>query len=132
MKDLDQLKLPGDQYLIWGSGPMAVREMRPARDVDILVSPKYWECLAQKYSVQGEKKNLIRIGVLEIWKDCRDLSFKIEEMLKDKDVIDGYSFMKLCYTIEWKKLWNRQKDREDILRIENFLKYSLMGEGLVQ
>ena len=120
LKDFDQLNVPGDQYLIWGSGPMAVREMRPARDVDILVSQEYWERLAQKYSVHGENKNLIRIGVFEIWKDCRDLTGKIEQMLKDRDVIDGYSFMKLCYTIEWKKLWNRQKDRDDILMIETF------------
>jgi hypothetical protein len=121
LKELDALQLPREHYLIWGSGPLAIREIRLARDIDIVVSQELWKSLTQKYAVQGEKKNLIRVGCLEIWNDCLNLTDKIDEMLQAREVIEGYPFMNLRYTIEWKKFWNHEKDKVDLPLIERYL-----------
>jgi hypothetical protein len=121
LKEIDQLRLPREHYLIWGSGPLAVREIRPANDVDLLVSKELWDELTKKFPTQLGRQNVIRIGGLEIWSDCLNLTDKIDEMLRNSDLIEGYPFMKLCYTIQWKEVYNRKKDCDDILMIKNFL-----------
>ena len=64
---------------------------------------------------------MIKIGNIEIWNDCMNLTDKIDVMIQDKDIIEGYPFMKIKYTIAWKKFLSRQKDIEDILILEKFL-----------
>lgn len=124
LEELKTLNLPEDQYIIWGSGVLAIRGIREASDVDIIVSKNCWNNLIKKYPVQGSKLNLLKIGNIEIWKDCMNLTDKVDQMIIDKDIIEGYPFMKLEYTIEWKTFLNREKDKKDILLLEKILKNS--------
>lgn len=41
LKELKKLNLPEDQYIIWGSGVLAIRGIRDASDIDIIVSKDY-------------------------------------------------------------------------------------------
>lgn len=117
---LNALNLPKDQYLIWGSGPLAVRNIRDSHDIDIVVLKNLWKTLTKKYPPQKEKKNLIKIKNIEIWSDC--LLSNIDELFANRDLIDGYPFMSLHDTIKWKKFLSREKDTDDIVLIEKFLK----------
>ena len=111
-----------DQYIIWGSGVFAIRGLRKANDIDIIVNKECWNKLIKKYPPHGEKVNLIKMNDIEIWNDCMNLTEQIDQMIKDKDVIEGYPFMKLKYTIVWKKFLNREKDQKDIALLEKLLK----------
>ena len=119
---IDQLKLPLKKYAIWGSGPLAIRNLRKAHDIDIVVKRDLWEELSNKYWVEGPKHNVIRIGDMEIWNDCLNLSNKLEEIINSAEIIEGYPFMKLSYVVEWKKYYNRDKDLHDIELIKQYLK----------
>ena len=51
MKYLDELlelELPSAEYAIFGSGPMAIRNLRENNDLDILVKEELWLKLCQK------------------------------------------------------------------------------------
>jgi len=51
MKYLDELKalaLPPDQYAVFGSGPMAVRGIREANDLDLIVKESLWDDLRKR------------------------------------------------------------------------------------
>lgn len=50
-----------------------------------------------------------------------NLTDKIDQMIMDKDLIEEYPFMKMKYTIEWKKFLNRKKDIKDLLILEKIL-----------
>ena len=119
LKNLNKLDLPKNQYLIWGSGPMAIRNIRQSNDIDLIVSKNLWDQLIDIYPVAS--KQMIRIGNIEIWNDCLNLTDKIDAMISNPDIFEGFPFMTLTDTIEWKRFMNREKDLKDIDLIEEYL-----------
>ncbi len=119
--DLNKLKLPKNKFAIFGSGPLAIRGIRESKDIDIIVKKEVWDELARKYRIEGEKKNLIKIDKIKVWKDWLNLSDKIDEMIDNADIIEGLPFVKLKYLLEWKKFMGRDKDIKDIKLIEDYL-----------
>lgn len=117
---LKKLNLPKDKFAIFGSGPLAVREIRDTRDLDIIVKPELWNDLAKKYTLK--KHNLIVIGNIEIYRDWLPWFDDANMLIDDADIIGGFRFVKLKYLLEWKKAMNREKDRNDIKLIEQYLK----------
>ena len=116
LKSLEELNLPKNQYLIWGSGPLAIRGIRESRDIDLIVSKQLWDHLEC-----SQTRKMIQRGNIEIWNDCLNLSHKIEQMISHPDMIYGFPFMTLTDTIEWKRFMNRGKDLNDIALIESYL-----------
>lgn len=127
---LAPLQLPIGSYIIAGSGPLAIRNIRRAVDIDILVNAHLWTILEAKYEVSGAKQNLISIGKIEIWKDWMTLTEQIDEMIKNCDLIDGFPFMKLEYVVTWKEHFGRNKDLQDIELINTFLESSKMSKPM--
>lgn len=121
LEALKGLDLPEGQYLIWGSGPLAIRGLREGRDVDLVVTEKYWRQLIQKHPVEGEKKNRIDLGNVEIWSDLMNLTDIIDEMIANCDWFEGQPFMKLSYVVRWKKWLGREKDLRDVKVIKEYL-----------
>ena len=118
---LPSFNLPLGSYVIAGSGPMAVRGIRDAVDIDILVNESLWNSLVQRYKVIGANKNEIVIGRVEIWKDWMNLTAKIDEMIENCEMIEGFPFMKLSYVIDWKLYLGRPKDIADIALLKDYL-----------
>jgi len=129
LKFLDELKtldLPSGQYAIMGSGPLAIRNLREANDLDLIVKQELWDKLAQKYPIQT--KETIRgtvisivIGNIEVYKYWLNLTPKINEMIDTAEIINGLPFVKLEYVIAWKKFMGRDKDKNDLKLIETYL-----------
>ena len=90
-------------YIIAGSGPLAIRDLREDRDIDILVNASLWNELLLHYIPQGTKKNSIVLGEIEVWKDWMILTDRVEEMVENCDVIDDFPFMKLDYVLQTKR-----------------------------
>ena len=125
MQFLEQLKalnLPTDKFAIFGSGPMAIRSIRETRDLDIIVTPDLWEILSKEHAASPDKFGCIQIGDIEIYNHWGVWFQNMTELINEADVIDGLKYVKLERVLEWKKAFNREKDKKDIELINNFLK----------
>jgi len=123
MKFLDEIKklnLPKNKFVIFGSGPLVIRDLRKNKDIDIIVKEDLWKELIKKYKVKDNK--LIEIGNMEIFKDWKPWFNDANKLIDDADIIEGFRFVKLKYVLKWKKEFNREKDRRDVKLIENYLK----------
>lgn len=118
LKELDDLSLFKDSYAITGSGPLAIRGIRSADDIDVLVKSHIWESLKNSYTSYDGKH--IRIGNIEIWSDFINLTPILDKVISDAEIIDGYPFVSLDYTVFWKKYLGREKDLQDISLIEEY------------
>lgn len=129
LQELKALNLPNDQYVIIGSGPLAVRNLREAQDLDILASDSLWNELSQKYPVIPQNPpdiEKIQIGNIEFvgqgstYKDSSIAT--LYEILNTADFIQGHCYinLKLLRKIKLKKA--REKDLKDIELINQFIK----------
>ncbi len=119
LKAVERLRLPKDQFAIFGSGPLSIRNLREANDVDLIVKEELWDELSKKYSVM--EKKLIKIGETEIYKDWKPWFDDVNILIDSADIINSYRFVKLEYLLKWKKEMNRDKDIIDIKIIDDFL-----------
>jgi hypothetical protein len=125
--ELQALNLPAGQYAIFGSGPLAVRNLRDANDIDIIVTPELWTKLVAQYPPhikETEKGPVTSIAIsnIEIYNSWLFLETKIKEMIANAEIIDNLPFVRLEYVIEWKKFMDRPKDRNDLELITKYLK----------
>ncbi len=119
LEELDHLNLPKKDYAITGSGPLAIRNIREADDVDVVVRKELWEKLIKKYTPFDERR--ILIGNIEIWGDFINLTHRMDEVINNSELIEGYPFVTLQDTLSWKKFLNREKDQKDITLVETYL-----------
>ena len=119
--ELKTLDLPKDKFAIFGSGPMAIREIRESHDIDIIVKYDLWEKLRHKYSTAlHQNPTCLKIGNIEIFKDWPPLSGRIDEIIDSAETISGFPFVKLKYVVEWKTHFGREKDLKDIELINKY------------
>lgn len=125
IKRVKELNFPIGEYTIFGSGPMAARNLRDSHDVDIIVSEKIWD----KYKNNPEWKSIkfvrdnkvievLENNNIEIGKSWGPGKWNIQKLIDENDIIDGMPFVKLDEVLKWKKLSNRNKDKKDIEILE--------------
>ncbi len=133
IKELKKLRLPSDEYAVFGSGPIAVRGIRKARDLDIIVKKNLWRRLKKEHKVKykqdsvdkNRKYKIIQIptpkGIIDVFDEWHKPDYDIDELIKEADIIYGVRFVKLKRVLEWKKLGERKKDKKDVKLIEEYL-----------
>lgn len=119
---IKRLDLPLASYAIFGSGPMAVRNIRSANDIDIIVKPELWQDLSKKHKVRDSR--LIIIDEIEIYKDWLPWIENASGLIDEAELIGGLPFVGLNYVVEWKRQMARDKDLKDIALIEKYLEIS--------
>ena len=122
LKELAKLNLPKDKFVIFGSGPMAIRGIRNSEDLDILVKEDLWKELSNKYPLYDTKKPSIKIGNIEIFNNWLPWFKETAKLLEDYDLIQGLRFVKLKYLVQWKTAMGRDKDLKDVVLIKEFIK----------
>jgi hypothetical protein len=124
MKYLDELSvlnLPIEKYAIFGSGPIAIRNLRESNDVDIIVKQDLWDLLISKYPTSlHNNPTCLKIGNIEIFKSWLTLSVGIDEMIGSAEIIEHFPFVQLRYVVEWKIKSGREKDTKDVKLIEEY------------
>ncbi|MEM4181725.1 MAG: hypothetical protein QXX68_01040 [Candidatus Pacearchaeota archaeon] len=107
--------MPEEEYVIFGSGPMAIRGIRPNKDIDLVVSERVWKSF-------GVLDNLrkIKMGHIEI---CKDWSpyFNISVLFDNSETIGDFMYVKLPYVLQWKEKSKKPKDKKDALLIREYL-----------
>lgn len=123
MRFLDEVKkldLPSNEFAIFGSGPLAIRKLREANDIDLIVKEILWKKLLKKYA-PTEKGNEIKIGNVSIFHDWPGF-LEVESLIDEADIINGIRYVKLEKVLQWKQKRNFEKDRKDIELLEKNLK----------
>lgn len=126
LEELNLFNLPKDEYVLVGSAPLAIREIRDAHDLDVLVSDDLWKTLAQKYPINtdhGFNKLILSpdidvLGDGSVFKNPQIASF--EEMIKTADIISGHKFLNLELLKKFKTKMGREKDLNDIELIDQY------------
>jgi len=131
IEEIKKLDFPVGQYVIVGSGPMAVRGLKEAHDIDIVVTREFFEkCKASEWEVMlwtyPEKIGQIylRKNNVELYLDvnCGDFNPTTEELIKRADLFEEIPFIALKDMLEFKKAYNREKHRKDIEIAETYLR----------
>lgn len=118
LKKLDELNLDKNRYCIISGGIMLLYGLREStEDIDIRIKPDYFEELKTKFEFKKSTK----------LDNLYELSDEIEVRVLDYDdanieMYDGYPVWKLELQLEWFKEQKRDKDKEKIKIIEDFLK----------
>jgi len=129
-KEVKKLNFPTDCFIVVGSGIMAVKNIREAYDLDIVVSEELFEKCKNK---DWELKPWTRVGTIgKPWlkKGITELMVEIisgDEILnlkalkKEGEEINGIWFLSLKQLIKFKKAYGRSKDFDDIALMEKYL-----------
>lgn len=130
IEEVKKLNFPIGQYVIVGSGPMAVRGLRDAHDIDIVVTRELFEtCKANGWEpvpwTYPEKIGQIylRKNYVELYLDvnCADFNPATEELIQRAEIIEGVPFIPLQDMIRFKRAYNREKHHRDIEITEKYL-----------
>lgn len=129
LKQLEELNLPKDQYIIIASASMAIRHIREADDLDLLVTKGLWQELTKKYPVETlDGLNSIAIGNVQILREgsmfLRPEIAPEELVFQTAETIQGYPFISLDLLKKFKLNLAREKDLRDVGLIDKYLSSS--------
>ena len=121
-----ELDLAQGTFAIFGSGPMAVRDLKEPNDLDIIVTKEVYEKFKsvdgwiEKLFHEGEDYYLEKDGI-ELWNTWGPGDWDIANMIETAEMIEGLPYVTLDHVLAWKKKNNRQKDIIDIAKIKKYL-----------
>lgn len=118
---LKKQDFPIGEYAVFGSAVLAVRGIREAPNIDVIVTDKLWEDLISK-NYEPDEEGFIRIGPIKIsnwW--FAPTRKDIPTMIKESQIIEGVPFVKIEDVLFYKKGLNREKDICDVKLIEKWL-----------
>lgn len=128
LKDLKALQLPASDFMIVSSGALAIRGIREARDLDVIVTQSLWDELAKRFPVvlvDGTERIEVD-NEIEIL-NPKDSAFgekspvPLDVLFKEADVFEGIRFNNLAHLKIIKQAMGRDKDIRDIQLINNYL-----------
>lgn len=126
IKKIKELNLPKDSYVVIASAVLDILGIRKADDIDIAVTKDTFEKLINDKKWKEEKR---KEGVF-LMNDAFEISLNVlygdykasvEELLENSLIIDGIPFMNLYELIKFKTALGREKDKNDIELIKNYL-----------
>ncbi len=124
LNELKKLDLPNNEFAVFGSGPMAVRGIKDSGDLDIVVKSQLWVKLTKGKVIKDgtyEKNSKIEIGNIEVYKNWKPWFPNSDELIDESDIFDGIRFVKLEKVLDWKRSFNREKDKGAVKLIEDYL-----------
>jgi hypothetical protein len=128
-QEVKKLNLPMGEYVVVGSGPMAAREIRDFKDIDILVSEKLYDELVKngweivEVEGVGGKFKVLKKDIFEVNTTLWHGDYKPDNknLIEQAEIICGVPFLQLKELIKFKTALGREKDLKDIELINNYL-----------
>lgn len=120
------LNLPDRQYIVFGSGPLAVYGIRDTGDIDLFVSSELYQKLIsdgweeKSWDNGGKYLRNDNVEVDDSW-DYGDYNPSLSELIERAISVQGIPFASLEDVLQWKKAFGRPKDLADIKLIEAYL-----------
>lgn len=128
LNELSQLNLPISEYVIIGSGPLAIRGIRSAKDLDILVSDTLWVELSAKFpTIKKGDYEFIRVSATidvhgsKSFPEPRGVDPSQVENIKKAEIIDGFPFQCVEHFLYYKDKGTKEKEKLDAQLLRNYL-----------
>ncbi len=122
-----ELELPAGDFAIFGSGPLAVREIIPAaNDLDVLCGNRAWDAVC----ALGESEYLPNYGVEVVNLRNGDITFgqtwgigdfDVSELIQSAELIDGLPFVQLQHVARYKEIRGSDKDQQQLAALREWL-----------
>jgi len=126
LEEITALQLPIGSYAIFGSGPLAVRNLRDNTDIDLIVTKQLWRQLSTTHeiatrSVGDRIVEIIEIGNIELFHDWLPYVANVEPLIASAELINGFPYVRLEHVLAWKRMMGRPKDIVDMQKITAYL-----------
>ena len=129
LDNLKKLNLPTDQFVVVSSGVLAIRGIRDAKDIDVVVTDSLWNEMITHTQVI---LNSWRIPTLQLENDIEILDpaksifgnskvVPVKEIFEKADVFDGVKFINLYHLKKIKLEMGREIDLKDIELIDTYI-----------
>jgi hypothetical protein len=117
------LNLPEGSFVVFGSCPMALANLREAGDIDMLVAPEVFEQLARQGwapTHKGKDDNPLTKDVFEAHQNWNFSKYKpsLEHLKKTATIYESIPFAALDEVRKWKAASGRPKDLVDVALID--------------
>ncbi|MCL4372363.1 hypothetical protein M1373_03530 [Candidatus Marsarchaeota archaeon] len=115
------------EYALFGSVPLAAHGIRESQDIDVLVTHEVYQRLkSQGWEVEvfPNGREMLKKGCFEVgenW-DYGVYNPNPARLIKEADIIEGIPVVRLEEALAWKKVFGREKDKNDVKLINKFLK----------
>lgn len=106
---IKELELNKKDYAIFGSGPLAIRDIVEPNDLDVLIKK-------DKYPFKENPKIIGNIEFSFNWPNIDN----INKLINDSEIIQGHPFVKLEYVKIYKNKMNRYKDKLHLKKIKEY------------
>lgn len=117
-------ELPLDQLVVIGSGLLDQLNIRPASDIDLVVSEKLFADLVAEGSYRAIEKHgelCLERPPLEIWQSWGSGGVpNFTELYQEGQTVDEVRYVATKTLLEQKKLRNLPKDKDDITLLEGY------------
>lgn len=126
VKAINQAKLPKDQLIVVASGIMNALGIRESDDIDLVITPELYKRLKNTpgwKEIEKHGYNVLMNGPFEAglsW-DNDDEIPNLDYLLKDAVYIKDVPFASLEKVRTWKEKMGREKDKKDLVLIDNYL-----------
>ena len=117
LNELKGMMLPHDEYIVCGSAPLAIIGLREAHDLDVVVSEQLYVDM-MKYVQWINSHGGLVVGNIEFYSFGND---ELMDRMSDATLYMNMNMASLRTTMEWKHKVNRDKDKEDIRLILEYL-----------
>lgn len=112
---------------------LGIRDLETLDDIDILVADSAWQKVKNMAPVIHDKEKWacdhlsLYDGLIEIWNGWGNMegtneSYKPELIIKNSTTIGRFPFMSLEDSIRWKTEMGREKDKQHLAMIEEYLR----------
>ena len=121
--------LEQEQFAVFGSAVMAVRGMREAPNIDIIVTDKQWIELLK--TDKPDDEGFIRRGPVKIsnwW--FAPTKKPLPQLIKEAEMIDGLPFVQIENVLDYKIGLQSHKDIRDVEMINNYLTNGAQNLGM--
>lgn len=132
---LKDLELPGDDFAIFGSAPLAVRNIIPSvNDLDVICRRAAWEKVKETGSLRLNDDYGVEIitlldGKVTFGNKWGIGEFDIDELIESADIVNGLPFVKVHHVIAYKKVRRSEKDLRHIELVRESEYFDLVEAG---
>jgi len=129
---LSKLRLNQNNSVVIGSGILQALSIRKSHDIDVVVNQETFDSLKATGNfkvTENHGREILADDIFEIgtsW-NVLDKMYQLKDLLSESTMIDSVNYVNLEFLYKVKKSWAsqenpRQKDVDDVLLIESYLK----------
>jgi hypothetical protein len=117
---LRQLRLPSDGYAIFGSGPLAIRNIIPTcNDLDILCKQNVWDIVSRDGVTELLPEYDVTVtsffdGNITFGTKWGIGDFDVIELIETAEIIDSLPFVRLEHVVRYKTIRSSAKDLQHL------------------